>query len=414
MKSAASPALGLPLGADKKLNPVPPPRKRLRRAPHQWAVATWSRGLSAEAAAGALGQLTHAGRGILRAAWDAMELESLEEMTFGVSQLATLPGITASYDTVLRTMRRLVEISPDAADLVEAGSRGRGRQSVWKIRRPRITWSNSRMEGLKRRKAFRTRPQNPQFAPLPSRKKKNTSSDTTPIVPSSPERQVGVAQEGLQEDQKRLQEVLQAQEGPNLNPGGAKAAAAAVTPEEARKLLEAGREFMKGLFDEIRPQAIKSPQALLVARLKSPSFRRDILGSAQAYIHRRDAAIAAGDVAGLKPEDITPAAALAALKAAASQVPNQDAPGYLDAYDRERAALKVCLDVARREDPVNADRIEVAVKDSLEAKGIRQGSLVWTRAFAHCVARDLAEVTPWLQEALMGSPTLRVHGAPET
>lgn len=400
MKSAASSALGLPLGADTKINPVQGSRKRLRRAPHQWAVATWSRGLSTEAASGALGQLTHAGRGILRAAWDAMELESLEEMTFGVSQLAALPGVTASYDTVLRTMRRLVEVSPDAADLVEAGCRGRGRQSVWRIRRPRVTWSTSRQEGLKRRRAFRTRLQNPQSASLPSRKKKSTSSETTPIAPPKTDRQVDVAREkGLQEDQKRLLEALQAQEGPNLNPGGAKAAAAAVTPQEARQLVEAGKEFMKVLFEEIRPQAIKSPQALLVARLKSPSFRRDILSSAQAYIRGRDAAVAAGDVAGLKHEDLTPATALAALKAAASKVPSQDAPGYLDAYDRERAAWKVCLDVARREDPVKAARIEVAAKESLEAKGLKEGSLIWNRAFTHQVAKDQAEATPWLQQA---------------
>ena len=397
MKSAAGSALGLPLCAQQKIPLTASSRKRLRRAPHQWAVATWSRELSAEAAAGALGGLTHAGRGILRAAWDAMELESLDEMTFGVSQLATLPGVTASYDTVLRTMRRLVELLPAAADLVEAGSRGRGRQSVWRIRRPQTTWSTSRRAGIDRRKAFRRRLENPQSAALPSRKRKKLSSETTPTVPPKPERQVDVALKGLQEDQKRLQEALQAPEGPRLNPGGARAAAAALTPQEAQRLVEAGRGFLELLLEEIRPVATKSPQALLVARLKSPSFRRDILASAQAYIRQRDAAIAAGDVGRIHPGDLTPAAAVAAWKAAAKRVPTVSSAGYQVAYDLVRSTWNACLSVAKLENPAKTAEIEAAVAARLEAQDMRPGSLVWTRAFAHYVARELAIATPWLR-----------------
>lgn len=403
MKSAAHPALGVPLRAIKKVDPARASRKRLRRAPHQWAVATWSRGLSAEAAAGALGKLTHAGRGILRAAWDAMELESLEEMTFGVTQLATLPGVTASYDTVLRTMRRLVEVSPDAADLVEVGSRGRGRQSVWRIRRPRVTWSTSRLEGIKRRKAFRTRLENPQTAPLPSRKRKSISSETTPTAPPTPKPRVVVAQECLQEDQKRLQEVLQAPEGPKLNPGGARTAAAAMTPKEAQRLVEAGRGFLKQLFEEIRPQAATNPRGLLVTRLKSPSFRREILSSAQAYIQRRAAAIEAGDVASLNPWDLTPESAITAWKAAARRVPPASSAWYSSAFDLERSAWKTCLSVAKRENPSLAAQIEASVCSRLEAQGIVPGSLVWKRAFAYHEAKELAEATPWLRPYLPGS-----------
>lgn len=410
MKSAAGSALGLPLVAPQKIDLVHTSRKRQRRAPHQWAVANWSRGLSAEAAAGALGKLTHAGRGILRAAWDAMELESLEEMTFGVSQLATLPGVTASSDTVLRTMKRLIEILPDAADLVEVGCRGRGRQSVWRIRRPQTTWSASRRVGIERRKAFRKRPENPQTASLPSRKKKSTSSETTPIAPPKRERNVAVAQEELQEDQKRLQEGLQAPEGPKLNPGGARAAAAAMTPREAQLLVEAGRGFLEMHFEEIRPQATKSPQALLVARLKSPSFRRDILSSAQAYIRRRNTAIAAGDVSGLNPGDLTPAAAVSAWKAAAKRVPPASSAGYSSAYDLERLAWKACLSVAKRENPSLAAQIEAAVGSRLEAQDLRPGSLTWKRAFAHHVARELAEATPWLRPHCPGSRGAAAEG----
>lgn len=410
MKSAACPALGVPLRADTKISSTPSPRKRLRRAPHQWAVATWSRGLSAEAAAGALGKLTHAGRGILRAAWDAMELESLQEMTFGVSQLTGLPGVKASSDTVLRTMKRLLEILPEAADLVEAGCRGRGRQSVWRIRRPQTTWSTARRAGIERRKAFRKRHENPQSASLPSRQKKSSSAETTPIAPPKPEHQVDVALKGLQEDQKRLQEALQTPGGPRLNPGGARAAAAALTPQEAQRLVEAGRGFLEQLFEEIRPQATKSPQALLVARLKSPSFRRDILASAQAYIRRRDAAIAAGDVASLNPGDLMPAAAVAAWKAAAKRLPPASFAGYQAAYDLERSAWKACLVVAKRENPSLATQIEALVCSRLEAQGLRPGSLVWTRAFAHHVARELAEATPWLRPHCPGSGGAAAEG----
>ena len=403
MKSAAYPALGVPLGANTKIDPASASRKRLRRAPHQWAVATWSRGLAAEAAAGALGKLTHAGRGILRAAWDAMELESLEEMTFGVSQLATLPGVTASPDTVLRTMKRLMQVLPEAAVLVEAGSRGRGHQTVWRIRRPQTTWSSSRRLGIERRRAFRKRLENPQSASLPSRKRKILSSETTPTVPLTTEREVDVAHDGLQEAQKRLQEALQASEGPSLNPGGARAAAAALAPSEAHRLVEAGRGFLEQLFEEIRPQATKSPQALLVARLKSPSFRRDILASAQAYIRRRDAAIESGNVGSLNPGDLTPAAAVAAWKAAARRVPAASTAGYQAAYDLERAAWNTCLSVAKLENPEKTAEIEAGVATRLEAQDMRPGNLVWTRAFAHHVARELAKATPWLREYCLDS-----------
>jgi hypothetical protein len=217
--------------------------------------------------------------------------------------------------------------------------------------------------------------------------------------------------EPLQEDQKRLLEALQAPEGPKLNPGGSKTAAAAVTPQEARRLVEAGRGFLEQLFEEIRPQATKSPQALLVARLKSPSFRRDILASAQAYIRRRDAAIATGDVARLNPGDFTPSTALATWKAAAKRVPPASFAGYSSAYDLERSAWKACLDAARLENPTKAAQIEAAVGSRLEAQGIRPGSLTWSRAFAHHVAKDLVEATPWLREA-SASPTGQGDRAP--
>ena len=412
MKSAASSALGLPPGADKKLNPVPGSRKRLRRAPHQWAVATWSRSLSAESAAGALARLTHAGRGILRAAWDAMELESLEEMTFGVSQLATLPGVTASYDTVLRTMRRLVEVFPEAADLIESGSRGRGRQSVWRIRRPQTTWSTARRTGIERRGAFRRRHENPQSASLPSRKRKSISSETTSMGPSRSEHQVVVAEmkEPLLEGQRALAEALTAQPGPGLNPGGAFAAAKATAPEEAAVLVKAGPAFLAYLLEELKPQATKTPQALLVARLKDFRSRRDLVSAGKAWIRRREAAVLAGDVAGLVG-DLTPDLAVAAWKAAVGRMPVPTAAGYPAAHDLERSAWRICLDVAKREDPAASSRIESQVAERIAAQGIQPGSLVWSRALAQGVSRELTEATPWLQEALSWSR--RCGGNPE-
>lgn len=404
MKSAASSALGLPLGADKKIIPVSAPRKRLRRAPHQWAVATWSRGLSAEAAAGALGKLTHAGRGILRAAWDAMELESLDEMTFGVSQLATLPGVTASYDTVLRTMRRLVEVFPDAAELVEAGCRGRGHQSVWQIRRPQTTWSTTRRAGIERRRAFRKRLENPQTASLPSRKRKSISSETTPMGPSNSEHEVAMAEmkDPLLEGQRALAKALTAHPGPGLNPGGAIAAAKATASEEAAVLVKAGPAFLSYLIEELKPLATKTPQALLVARLKDSRSRRELVAAGTAWIRRRESAVAKGDVTGLVG-DLTPDLAVSAWKVAVGRMPAPSAAGYPAAYDLERSAWRACLEVARREDPARAARIEFQVVERMRAQGIRPGSLVWSKALDHGISRDLAEATPWLHEALSRS-----------
>jgi hypothetical protein len=266
--------------------------------------------------------------------------------------------------------------------------------------------------GIDRRRTFGKRLENPQTASLPSRKRKSISSETTPIGPSSPKHLVDVAEmeDPLQEGQRRLAEVLTARPGPGLNPGGALATAKATPPEEAAILVKAGPAFLEYLLEELKPQATKTPQALLVARLKNPRLRRELVAAGTAWIRRREVAVAAGDVTGLAG-DLTPALAVSAWKVAVGRMPAPSAAGYPAAYDLERSAWRVCLDVARLEDPARASRIECQVAERITAQGIRPGSLVWSRALIHGISRDLAEATPWLQEAL--SRSCQGSGSPE-
>lgn len=208
--------------------------------------------------------------------------------------------------------------------------------------------------------------------------------------------------QNLLEEQKHLAEALTAQPGPGLNPGGAIAAARATSSEEATALLEAGPAFLSYLLEELKPQATKTPQALLVARLKDSRSRRDLVAAGKAWIRRREAAVATGDVTGLA-RDLTPDLAVSAWKVALGRMPAPNAAGYPAAYDLERSAWRACLDVAKREDPARSARIESQVTERIMAQGIQPGSLVWSRALAHGISRDLAEATPWLQEALSRS-----------
>jgi hypothetical protein len=207
---------------------------------------------------------------------------------------------------------------------------------------------------------------------------------------------VVIEKKNLLEGQGELAEALASTPGPGLNPGGAIVAAKALSYEEAAVLVEAGPAFLSYLIEELSTQATRTPQALLVARLRNARARRDLVAAGKAWIRRRDAAVVAGDVAGLGG-DLTPELTISAWKATLRRLPPPSAAGYLAAYDLERSAWKTCLDVARRENPARAARIESQVADRIKAQGIQPGSLVWSRAFAHGVSRDLAEATPWLR-----------------
>ncbi len=216
--------------------------------------------------------------------------------------------------------------------------------------------------------------------------------------------------QNLLEEQKHLAEALTAQPSPGLNSGGALAAARATSSEEAAALLKAGPAFLSYLLEELKPQATKTPQALLVARLKDSRSRRELVAAGTAWIRRREATVATGDVTGLAG-DLTPSLAVAAWKVAIGRMPAPSAAGYTAAYDLERSAWKACLDVARREDPARSARIESQLAERIIAQGIQPGSLVWSRALAHGISRDLAEATPWLREAL--SKSRQGSGNPE-
>lgn len=229
-----------------------------------------------------------------------------------------------------------------------------------------------------------------------------SSQEIQPLMTEAMQQKGPATVDGLQGDQERLMAALQAPEGPGLNPGGAKAAAAATTPQEAKALADAGRGFLRELLEGLRPEAQKSPEALLVSRLRTPGSRREILARAASYISRREAAISAGDVGELPPGALDRQTVLGAWRAAVRLMPPSASAGYLEAHDRERAAWSACLTLARLEDPARAGHMDAAIQARLQAENFKPGSLTWRRAFAHRAAQALAEVTPWLREAMVG------------
>lgn len=132
--------------------------RRVKRKPGQLSATSWAHSLAQEVPT-RFPFLSPLGMSIIRAAFEAMAHESLATMDFGVTQLMRLPGVTASADTVLRVMRRLVDACPEVAQVLEVGSRGRHRQTVW-----RLSAAQTRFQVVS--KGLRRRAEKPQFASL--------------------------------------------------------------------------------------------------------------------------------------------------------------------------------------------------------------------------------------------------------
>lgn len=371
--SAVGPALGFPLGANTKVASDRVPRNRSRRSP---------RPATAEARLRALGftpKLSYAvrswvGRNTIEKDWTADQL---------VHQGLCSPSTFSRAKRALLEAGLILEISEAIFDAADARN---NRAALYHFTEKAYRLVSPRGHRL----AKRTSPgafELPIIRSQPYVPPHHSDVDSVAVV---------IEKKNLLEGQGELAEALASTPGPGLNPGGAIVAAKALSYEEAAVLVEAGPAFLSYLIEELSTQATRTPQALLVARLRNARARRDLVAAGKAWIRRRDAAVVAGDVAGLGG-DLTPELTISAWKATLRRLPPPSAAGYLAAYDLERSAWKTCLDVARRENPARAARIESQVADRIKAQGIQPGSLVWSRAFAHGVSRDLAEATPWLR-----------------
>jgi len=273
--SAAEPALGFPLCATPESSHTGPSRNRVRRRSGQSAASGWARSLAAEAKSLHLSPL---GQAIVLGVWLELEHHALLSMTFGVSQLMSLPGVSPSADTVHRAMRRLVEITPHLAEVVEIGHRGRGRQTVWRFYRPSTRFAGAcpRKESLRRK--------NPQDAPLRLPRRGSSSGPKGPSGPHTPvdtHREVRV---GLTPEQEEIKELLVVG---GCSSGRARhLAAQASKPEEVRsKILE-----VLSYLESSSGASIRSRGGFLVAMIQNPqAFRR------MRRIRRRDQRRGQGD-----------------------------------------------------------------------------------------------------------------------
>ena len=260
--SAVEPALGFPLCATPESSHTAPSRNRVRRRRGQSAASGWARSLAAEARSLRLSPL---GQALVHGVWLELEHHARLSMTFGVSQLMSLPGVgvSPSADTVHRAMRRLLESHPDLAEVVEVGHRGRGRQTVWRFHRP-----STRFAEVSTRKAP-IRPKNPQDAPLRLPLRGSSSGPkgpSGPHTPVDPHREVRV---GLTPSQEEIKELLVAG---GCSSGRARHLAAQTRkPEEVRsKILE-----VLSYLESSSGASIRSRGGFLVAMIQNPqAFRR--------------------------------------------------------------------------------------------------------------------------------------------
>ncbi len=70
--------------------------------------------------------------------------------------------------------------------------------------------------------------------------------------------------------------------------------------------------------------------------------------------------------------------------------PPPDAPGYLEHHDREREARAALLVRAEAALGTEAEAMKAALQDRLRASDMKEGTLLWTRAWNHHWARVVA------------------------
>lgn len=90
-------------------------------------------------------------------------------------------------------------------------------------------------------------------------------------------------------------------------------------------------------------------------------------------------------------EDPAARAAYAAWQRLLDAAPSPEDPGYLDHHDRVRAARAALVDRAESALGPAAEPLRGRLRERLEAADMKEGSLVWKRAWAHHWARLVAE-----------------------
>ncbi|WP_306589732.1 hypothetical protein [Geothrix sp. 21YS21S-4] len=83
-------------------------------------------------------------------------------------------------------------------------------------------------------------------------------------------------------------------------------------------------------------------------------------------------------------------AAFEAWQRVRAAAPSPESAGYLDHHDRERAARAHMLALAEAALGPASALLEAGLRERLEASGMKEGSLVWTRAWSHHWGRLVA------------------------
>lgn len=98
-----------------------------------------------------------------------------------------------------------------------------------------------------------------------------------------------------------------------------------------------------------------------------------------------------GQVKAPLAEDPAARAAFAAWQELVAAAPSPEAPGYLDHHDRTRAARAALVALAEAALGTAAEPLRAQLRERLEAADMKEGSLVWKRAWTHHWARLVAE-----------------------
>ena len=404
---------------------------RLRRDPGQ-LVATTAAHLQLQGSR-TLGQglgLSHAAMSLLTQVTFDLANRNLLRREYRLSELARIGGV--SVDTVRRTMRVL--IASGWAEIGIQGTKGRGLESTWFISQPVASTyrtatqlcAEGRLPGFQKTahgkarsqrakeaiaavRGLRPRPKNTQEAARmgkilssPSENQNHSKNTPHPILPPAPDEMT--AEEG-----KGKESLPEALVGLGFDGQGAQMVAAQAPHAKCSELADLLRRLCAQDLPVLATrlshgEPVKNPYGLVGWAIHRTPARVSRAAKALLLQHERDAQALVTMTAQLRMDSVPLSlqAPLAAWQRAKALLPLPDSAGYLEAFDLERATFAAVVQAA--ETVLTAEvraELVATTRTRLLAGGIEEGSLVWSRAWAHHHGRAIlaAAGLPQLDEA---------------
>lgn len=385
---------------------------RPRRAKGQLAQSMGIN-LHAEAVDGLAQQagLTRAGSALMARVCAHLYHWNKPKQEFRLSELARLGGV--SPDTVRRAMRLLVEAG--LAQRAILGSKGRGLESTWVIEQPLAPMhqvvadlcAEGRLPGYQKSLAGQSRHRRGQAARArgftrarraenpQSANREGESSELPALRPLDPPHSMTPSTsttDGMPPEVGKgtdsLPEVL---EGLGFDEQGARVVAAKAPLAKCPELADLLRRLCVGDLPLLasrlsRGERVKNPYGLIGWALhRTPARVRE---ATQAVLVQRDSEARALEAItaqlGLASVPLGLQAPLVVWQRTRAVLPPPESVGYLEAFDIERAAFRAVVQAAEATltSEVQAELASCIRARLLEA-GIKEGGMVWSRAWAH-------------------------------